>query len=503
MNSPHEIVRRISEGVSWLATVAIIGGGVHWATVRLNRPSLPEHSASWAEAARFLPAQRIGILCDDPSNIDSVERARMIAVSWENCPQPVMAVELSKPGDWPPVVMASSYLSEPDQARLRKIGYRIVTGNDFVSAWSCDDLVPSRRESPVSAGREAVGVSFVLAVMVLFWRGLRIRSENPPGACIVVCALAVFAVSAAVSLCHGLIPPNGLGVYAGKARLLLMSGGVPEGFFSLPDYACYQPSYPPGLTCLTLIAYAVSGSCGTWLIQLIVPLSSALLFLELAGDSRKRLSVAIALAVVVCPVALKMASGFYAEPLAALFLAMGTRRIIREDGILGWFLLGASGLFRHECFLLVVCILFARLFSVRRTNLAATSAALALPAAWQAFAWMQGARIYDFDFTAWPDLGRMLMAFSRLFSWQAILAYVLLVGVLKQRFPSMVLAGISFLLCCAVAMGFSTTLHFEWLLGNTVPRVVWLSLIPSVAQGLFSLREPSMRKTSESVVFVS
>jgi hypothetical protein len=485
MSSPREIVRRISEGASWLAAVAVIGCGVRWAIVRLPRRSLPEHSASWAEAARSLPAQRIGILCDDPSNIDSVERARMIAVSWENCPQPVMAVGLSKPGDWPPVVMASSYLSEPDQARIRKAGYHVVSDNDFAAAWSCGDIVPSRRESPVSAGREAVGVSFVLAVMVLFWRGLRIRSENPTGAGEVICALAVFAVSAAVALCHGLIPPNGLGVYAGKARLLLMSGGVPEGFFSSPDYACYQPSYPPGLTCLALIAYAVSGSCGTWLIQLIVPLSSALLFLELAGDSRRRLSSAIALAVVVCPVALKMASGFYAEPLAALLLAMGTRRIIREDGILGWLLLGASGLFRHECLLLVICILIARPFSARRTNLAGTCAALALPAAWQALAWAQGARIYDFDFTAWPDLSRTLMAFSRLFSWQAILACVLLVGLLERRSAGVVPASVAFMLCCAVAMGFNASLHFEWLLGNAVPRVVWLSLIPSVAQGLF------------------
>ena len=72
-----------------------------------------------------------------------------------------------------------------------------------------------------------------------------------------------------VTLCHTLSPPNGLGVSGGRAALWLLSGGVPEGFFSDPALATFQPSYPPGLALLTLGAWGAAGGVGEWLTQLL------------------------------------------------------------------------------------------------------------------------------------------------------------------------------------------------------------------------------------------
>ena len=51
----------------------------------------------------------------------------------------------------------------------------------------------------------------------------------------------------------------------GRAKLLYLSSGVPDGFFTDPARSTLQPAYPPGFALLTLGCYGLAGGCGEWL----------------------------------------------------------------------------------------------------------------------------------------------------------------------------------------------------------------------------------------------
>jgi hypothetical protein len=78
----------------------------------------------------------------------------------------------------------------------------------------------------------------------------------------------LFAVLAgALALSHTFVAPNGPGVSGGRAKLLYLSSGVPDGFFTDPARSTLQPAYPPGFALLTLGCYGLAGGCGEWLTE--------------------------------------------------------------------------------------------------------------------------------------------------------------------------------------------------------------------------------------------
>jgi hypothetical protein len=83
-----------------------------------------------------------------------------------------------------------------------------------------------------------------------------------------VAAGLLFAVLAgALALSHTFVAPNGPGVSGGRAKLLYLSSGVPDGFFTDPARSTLQPAYPPGFALLTLGCYGLAGGCGEWLTE--------------------------------------------------------------------------------------------------------------------------------------------------------------------------------------------------------------------------------------------
>ena len=231
--------------------------------------------------------------------------------------------------------------------------------------------------------------------------------------------LALFA-----TLSHTFSPPNGLGVSGGRAALWLLSGGIPEGFFSDPALATFQPSYPPGLALLTLGAWSAAGGVGEWLTQLLalVPFCALLwLLLSRAPGFAAKFWV---FALFCTGTALNMASLYYSEGWMLLFLCVGLSRLPRasRDGdgtggiFLSWALIGFAGFFKNEG-ILFAGLLWAvvRCFRGRRTTpLPALLAGLAPALAWIAFSRWRGGALADYAPLWAPDGGRFLFALGRI-----------------------------------------------------------------------------------------
>ena len=260
-------------------------------------------------------------------------------------------------------------------------------------------------------------------------RSLR-EEETPrtPRESVVAAALAAAwtILALGVTLCHTLSPPNGLGVSGGRAALWLLSGGVPEGFFSDPALATMQPAYPPGLALLTLGAWSAAGGVGEWLVQLLALAPfAALLWLLLARAPGFAAKLWV-FALFCTGTALNMASLYYSEGWMLLFLAVGAERLPRDgrksqvagrkpEVWIAWGLIGLAGFFKNEG------ILFAGLLWAvvrcfrggRAAPLPALLAGLAPALAWIAFSRWSGGALADYAPLWAPDGGRFLFALGR------------------------------------------------------------------------------------------
>ena len=482
MKWPRIELRKAVSAFAAMAAAAVVCTGVARICSLLSTCSVPQHSAAWASASASLPPGPAGALCRNARAVDSVDRARLVAIAWERSPYAPLPIDFSTAEDWPPHLVSSAFLSASDTRRIAGMGYGKVSTNEFAVAWSRSGVAcASAPAARVSPAREAPGVFAVMVLLLGVWLWWRRSNGGMPSPGAALCAAALFAALSAAALSHTLIAPNGLGVYAGKAKLVMEAGGIPAGFFTSPEYAVFQPSYPPGLALLSLLAYAVSGCCGDWLVQLLVPLAASLLFLELCGERGSPLAACAAMAVALCPVAVRCASGFYAEPFAALALAMGLRRVWRCGGASGWIVAGASGLFRHECLMLVACLWALSRFGRASERWRCGAVAAALPLLWQAFAFAVGARIYDFDFMSLPDWDRALSALKAAFSCGAFAALALLWSVCGRAGWRVASASALFILASCLLMGFNVSPHFAWMVGATMPRVAWTAAVPLAA----------------------
>lgn len=490
--------RQIIVGVVLLAAFAAIASGVVHLSGSLANKSVPEHSHAWAELASRFQGGRIGVMCSSADVFDSVDRARLIAISWACSPHSPLAIDFSDVACWPQVIISSAFLSTLDRRRIHDSGYNEVASNEFAIAWTNAGVVPIDSPAKVSPLRESIGVVVVLSVMLTLWAWWRRSNGAFPSKWAIWCAAIVFAMLSTVTLTHTLTSPNGLGVYAGKAKLFLVSGGIPRGFFTLSEYAIYQPSYPPGLTLVALLAYVASWACGDWLVQLIVPFALSLLFLELADCTSRLIALAVALAMVSVPVAIKMAGGFYAEPLAALMLAMGLHRVWRQGDWAGWLMAGASGLFRHECIVLVIALWAAEKLLGAGAKWRHLAVAAAFAFAWESFAYFAGAKVYDFDFCSLPAVRRVLLALAAAFSWKAVAAVVVLCAAGGRRCGHVAVASLLFLLASALLASFNVTPHFEWFLANMMPRVAWLAVVPLAARAIFENMQTTTNERKQS-----
>lgn len=446
--------------------------------------------ADWRAAARNAPEGWLALLGNGEGRVTPVDRSRLIAISWERAPDPLSVVDGSSDLQSVDCVLSSNWHPASVGERLGSEGFAVVSTNEYVKTWARKGIGRSEARLPVagvSPAREVLALALEAVLIfapLVFAFGLRGFSWwSLTGSFLIAAGLGYVAVS------HPLLVPNGLGTYGGKAKLLYECGGIPESFLSSSGGMALQPSYPPGLTVFAYLHFLLSGGCGDRLVQLVVVFAMAALCLALLrGASRPSCALPIVL-FCISPIAIRMTSGFYAEPFVALLLVLGWRTMRNGRLFVGALVMGMAGLFRPEAG--AAAVLFAACGCAFRGNPCAKLIAV-VSAVVPLLIWIATCRLLgyggltDWNITMMPKTGQAVYAALAVLDalWkQAIPVFVLLFLVRpvgeKIFCRDTLLSVVSvLLLCCMIplACGFYDAPYAKWMIDNTVPRLIWYLL---------------------------
>lgn len=470
--------------------------------------------------------------------LSPAERAIHLTLAWTRMPCPVRYGTSEGYGD-ASAIMTSRFSCTEFQ------GYRAVAENGSARLWLRDDI-PIRRQTKndacheSSSIQEVLGAALTCLIMVVTVFVLRKRSANK--GCLSVagtCAVVFFILTSAIALTHTLLAPTGLGVYAGKAKMLYSVGGIPEGFFADAAYSSFQPAYPPGFALLTLLAYLTSGLCGEWSVQILATASFSLTLyigMDEAGKSG-RLAQLWVLSMFLTPNVFLMATMYYAEGLMSLLIIIGIGRLCdNPTSIRGWLLLGLAGFFKNEGIVLAFVVwLVQAICSLGRNNVsrfrdfrngvlksaACLAVAIGPSLAWHVFAHAQGGEFYDYAPIWHPNPSRFCAALHYIFTaaflhpWKFGFAYpaalIVFLAVAWKRSrheircfrnkDGLIVAGVALVILPVFAMifSYSTVSDFEWHLRTSVERLLWCpaALVPILLRVQrnvpFSIKSPNPR----------
>ena len=482
-------------GIFWWIAVLSLSAFCLWrsfvaAAAYFDADDAYSYFASWRSAARHAPEGGLALLYDGGNRIAPVDRSRLIAVSWERAPDRLSLVDGS--GDLGKVdcVLSSNWYPASAGKRLASEGFEVASTNEYVKTWvrkgagrsAAHPTVPA-----VSMIRELLALLAELSLMVAgvgFAAGRRRLAGWSS-----VAAVLVTAALGCVALSHALLAPNGLGVYGGKAKLLYECGGIPEAFLHSDGGRALQPSYPPGLALLAYLHFALSGGCGDRLVQLLPVFAVGLLCLALLRDICGLRSAIPAVLFCLSPLAVRLTSGFYAEPFVALLLVAGW--MMMRDGRTGAgaFVMGLAGLFRPEAG--IAAVLFAACGCAFRgtfgTRLAVVVSAVAPTLLWIAVCHLLGyGGLADWNVAMMPRSGQVASAALAVLDalWKLAIPVFVLMFLLRpsgwrvgRRDVLLSLVPVA-LFGCAIplACGFYDAPYAQWMMDNTIPRLVWYLL---------------------------
>ena len=471
-------------------TALCLWQGLVTASAYLESSDAYAYLTAWRAAAKNAPGEKLALLCNDENRVTPVDRSRLIAISWERAPDPLSLVDGS--GDLQSVdcVLSSNWHPVSVGKRLVSNGFMVASTNEYAKTWvrkGVRRFVTCSPVADVSQTREALALvleAVLIFAPLVFAFGLRGFSWWSLAASFLIAAGLGY-----VALSHPLLAPNGLGTYGGKAKLLYACGGIPESFLNSTGGMALQTSYPPGLTLLAYLHFLLSGGCGDRLVQLVVVFAMAALCLALLrGSSHPWCALPIALYCVL-PIAIRITSGFYAEPFVALLLVLGWRMMRNGRLFVGALVMGMAGLFRPEAG--VVVVFFAACGCAFRGNSRARMVAIVSAGA-PTLIWIATCRLLGYGgLTDWNVT--MMLRFGQIVYG----ALAVLDSLWKQAIPVFVLLFLvrpderrvcsrEVLLCilpvallgCAIPLvcGFYDAPYAKWMMDNTIPRLIWYLL---------------------------
>lgn len=346
------------------ATAGLLGAGISRIWRENTCHVADEHVPAYADIVAGLVGEEIGYLVENPLDIRPIDRTRIIHMNWEVAPGAITPITIEEIGEWRGAIVCPANAMSQIESCYEQNGFAIMAHNEFAALRARSELFVEPRESHSEAKgtiEGILGVTVALAALFIFWHLARVRLPHHP--ILFFAALTVFVALSSVALQFGLTAPNGLATYAGKARLFILAHGIPDGFWSSCAYSVYQPSYPLAMVVFAFVAFGVSGSFDVFWLQLFVPFVLSLIFVELSG--RRLVAFMLAASYVLCPLAIKLAIGFYAEPLCALVLILGWKNLRVGKPAVGWMLIGMAGLVRHEGLLVAVTLSSVYMISKR------------------------------------------------------------------------------------------------------------------------------------------
>ena len=471
-------------------TVLCLWQGLVTASVFLESSDAYAYLTAWRAAAKNAPGEKLALLCNDENRVTPVDRSRLIAVAWERAPDQLSLIDGSSDLGTVECVLSSNWHPVSAGERLVSNGFAVASTNEYAKTWVRKGVRRSVTCSPVadvSQTRETLALileAVLIFAPLVFAFGLRDFSWW---------SLAVSFLIAAglgyVALSHPLLAPNGLGTYGGKAKLLYACGGIPESFLNSVGGMALQTSYPPGLTLLAYLHFLLSGGCGDRLVQLVVVFAMAAICLALLrGASHPSYALPIVL-FCISPLAIRMTSGFYAEPFVALLLVLGWRMMRNGRLFVGALVMGLAGLFRPEAG--AAAVLFAACGCAFRGNPRAKLIVI-VSAVVPLLIWIATCRLLgyggltDWNVTMMPRFGQVVYAALAVLDalWkQAIPVFALLFLVrpdgrrVCSREVLLAIVPVA-LLGCAIplACGFYDAPYAKWMMDNTIPRLIWYLL---------------------------
>lgn len=342
--------------------------------------------------------------------ITSVDRSRILAMSWATAPCPVPYGDAVKLRGYDAVV-ASAYGFDFNSAAGLDELYRVVDFGGGLALWAKEpvELFPAGRMPPLDVvfhgllataalltivlvlilirgmkcaimGICAISIMEFLQVVCLhnidrMWAGLVVMIVLAGAYCLngvgglrsrvligglrnglqnrhwawIGAVVFIFSMYAVLALSHTFVAPTGLGTVGGKAKLMLLSKGFPRGFFTDPLFMLYQPPYPPGGALFLLLGYVLSGGCDEWLVQLVNCFLAALLLGFLLLRVSKFSARWLVVSFFVSPLTLRLVTLFYPEVLVGLCMLVGWDCVRRRPlDSTGWIVMGMSGWFKNE-----------------------------------------------------------------------------------------------------------------------------------------------------------
>lgn len=476
---------------------------------RFNEIAVGRSGREFAEAATAGNGGRVGLLCRNPLEPDSIERHALIEVDWEISPRVATPIGFDELATWTDDVIVVKPTDYSISKRMRRQGYRKCFENDRALLWSSKTIdSPSGDQSAhCTFGLQGlIGCTAVVGILFAGW--LSLRSRRRLCRIDLLLGLAVFLTLAAMAVIAEPSAPNGIGTYGGKAKLFLSSGGIPLGFWRNCEFSVLQPSYPPAMTLVAMLAYFLSGfEFTTCWVQLLVPAMISCLYMELASRCNDWRSRAVAIIFAFSPLTINLASGFYAEPLAALAIAMGINLLMDGRSNRGWTLIGLAGLIRHEGLLIagviwcVAAVADCCAGRIRTRELMKSSFFALMPGVcWQILTWHMGASIQGFALNGAFSPDQMVIAateylkeltiecgFGGGYLISAMLTYAAVwreSGEYARRLGASmaILSIIAF--CGALVMGFCTANDPIWIVETHSSRFLWMSGVPMVVAAI-------------------
>ena len=206
-------------------------------------------------------------------------------------------------------------------------------------------------------------------------------------------SICIFIVYAVFTLTHTFVAPTGLGTVGGKAKLLFLSIGFPRGFFTDTSFMLYQPPYPPGGALFLLWGYVFSGGCGEWIVQVVNCCFAAVLLGFFLSRLNCRPACCLVVAFFVSPLTFRLVTLFYPEIMVGLCMIAGWNRVRRHpQDWIGWIVMGMAGWFKNEG-LVYCCAIALPVFFACRRKLRGLVLLRALSAIAFPLAWHVGCRI--------------------------------------------------------------------------------------------------------------
>lgn len=413
--------------------------------------------------------------------ITSVDRARILAMSWATAPCPVQYGCVAELRGYDAVV-ASAYGFDLGSATGLGEQYRVVDSGGGLALWAKKPMAaPSAAKRVSSVSQDLFTAAVLLAIVLAFlliggmqyvvmgicivsfmvflqvvclhstdrvwsvvmamiviaaaycfrrvwWKAdyessLACCNRSRGGRWFMIAAVAcIFTVYAAFALTHTFVAPTGLGTVGGKAKLLFLSKGFPYGFFTEPSFMLYQPPYPPGGALFLLLGYVISGGCCEWIVQVVNCCLAVLLLGFLLSRSSDWPVRCLVIAFFVSPLTLRLVTLFYPEVLMGLCMLIGWDRVRRHSldwG--GWFAMGMAGWFKNEGLVYFCAMALPVFLSCRRKIRCLVTArvvcAMVLPVVWHVGSRLCGASLDGYVPIGDASLAKGVSALQRMLEY--------------------------------------------------------------------------------------